>query len=162
MDEQIGALEDQIEEKNAEIETLQTDIASLDEEIAAKQVEIDETYEQFKERMVALYQAGETSSLAMLLSSDSFADFVTNVQLMQAVSESDQQLVNKLRTQKEEQQAQKDEKEAAEAEVPGGFDPDPRGRSTAGWRSAPTSSQPGKAWRRPTPRVRRPCRTWRP
>ena len=53
----------------------------------------------------------------MLLSSDSFADFVTNVQLMQAVSESDQQLVNKLRTQKEEQQAQKDEKEAAEAEV---------------------------------------------
>ena len=117
MDEQIGALEDQIEEKNAEIETLQTDIASLDEEIAAKQVEIDETYALFKERMVALYQAGETSSLAMLLSSDSFADFVTNVQLMQAVSESDQQLVNKLRTQKEEQQAQKDEKEAAEAEV---------------------------------------------
>ena len=117
MDEQIGALEDQIEEKNAEIETLQTDIASLDEEIAAKQVEIDETYEQFKERMVALYQAGETSSLAMLLSSDSFADFVTNVQLMQAVSESDQQLVEKLRAQKEEQQAQKDEKEAAEAEV---------------------------------------------
>ena len=117
MDEQIGALEDQIEEKNAEIETLQTDIASLDEEIAAEQVEIDETYALFKERMVALYQAGETSSLAMLLSSDSFADFVTNVQLMQAVSESDQQLVEKLRTQKEEQQAQKDEKEAAEAEV---------------------------------------------
>lgn len=117
MDEQIGALEDQIEEKNAEIETLQADITSLDEEIAAKQVEIDETYEQFKERMVALYRAGEVSSLSMLLSSDSFADFVTNMQLMQAVSESDQQLVDKLRTQKEEQQAQKDEKEAAEAEI---------------------------------------------
>ena len=117
MDEQINALEDQIEEKNAEIDTLQVEISSLEEDIAAKQVEIDETYALFKERMVALYQAGETSSLAMLLSSDSFADFVTNVQLMQAVSESDQQLVEKLRTQKEEQQAQKDEKEAAEAEV---------------------------------------------
>lgn len=117
MDEQINALEDQIEEKNAEIDTLQAEISTLEEEIAAKQVEIDETYALFKERMVALYQAGETSSLAMLLSSDSFADFVTNVQLMQAVSESDQQLVEKLRTQKEEQQAQKDEKEAAEAEV---------------------------------------------
>ena len=117
IDEQINALEDQIEEKNAEIDTLQVEISSLEEDIAAKQVEIDETYALFKERMVALYQAGETSSLAMLLSSDSFADFVTNVQLMQAVSESDQQLVEKLRTQKEEQQAQKDEKEAAEAEV---------------------------------------------
>ena len=117
IDEQINALEDQIEEKNAEIDTLQVEISTLEEEIAAKQVEIDETYALFKERMVALYQAGETSSLAMLLSSDSFADFVTNVQLMQAVSESDQQLVEKLRTQKEEQQAQKDEKEAAEAEV---------------------------------------------
>ena len=117
IDEQINALVDQIEEKNAEIDTLQVEISTLEEEIAAKQVEIDETYALFKERMVALYQAGETSSLAMLLSSDSFADFVTNVQLMQAVSESDQQLVEKLRTQKEEQQAQKDEKEAAEAEV---------------------------------------------
>ena len=117
MDEQINALEDQIEEKNAEIDTLLVEISTLEEGIAAKQVEIDETYALFKERMVALYQAGETSSLAMLLSSDSFADFVTNVQLMQAVSESDQQLVEKLRTQKEEQQAQKDEKEAAEAEV---------------------------------------------
>ena len=117
LSEQISLYQQQIEEKNAEIDTLQVEISSLEEDIAAKQVEIDETYALFKERMVALYQAGETSSLAMLLSSDSFADFVTNVQLMQAVSESDQQLVEKLRTQKEEQQAQKDEKEAAEAEV---------------------------------------------
>ena len=86
MDEQISTLEGQIEDKNNEIDQLEGNIDQLEEDIAAKQVEIDDTYEIFKTRMVALYQAGETSSLAMLLSSDSFSDFVTNIQLMQAVS----------------------------------------------------------------------------
>ena len=117
IDEQINSLFFFNDTATTEIYTLQVEISTLEEEIAAKQVEIDETYALFKERMVALYQAGETSSLAMLLSSDSFADFVTDVQLVRAVSGSDQQLVERRRTQKEEQQAQKDEKEAAEAEV---------------------------------------------
>ena len=91
-DDQIAALEVEIENKNAEIDQLEDDIVQLEDDIAAKQVEIDDTFELFKTRMVALYQAGETSSLAMLLSSSSFGDFVTNIRLMQAVSQSDEQL----------------------------------------------------------------------
>ena len=117
MDEQIDALEQQIEDKNNELDQLEGNIDQLEEDIAAKQVEIDDTYELFKTRMVALYQAGETSSLAMLLSSDSFSDFVTNIQLMQAVSESDEQLVETLRTQKEEQEVQKQAVEEYKVEV---------------------------------------------
>ncbi len=117
LSDEIDSLEVEIENKNAEIEQLEIKIEGLEEDIAAKQVEIDETFEQFKTRMVALYQAGETSSLAMLLSSSSFADFVTNIRLMQAVSASDEQLVNKLRGQKEEQEAIKTEAEDTKSEV---------------------------------------------
>ena len=117
MDEQISTLEGQIEDKNNEIDQLEGNIDQLEEDIAAKQVEIDDTYEIFKTRMVALYQAGETSSLAMLLSSDSFSDFVTNIQLMQAVSKSDEELVDTLRSQKEEQEVQKQAVEEYKVEV---------------------------------------------
>lgn len=117
LSDEIDSLEVEIDNKNAEIQQLEADIAQLEEDIAAKQVEIDETFEQFKTRMVALYQAGETSSLAMLLSSSSFADFVTNIRLMQAVSASDEQLVDKLRTQKGEQESIKTEAENTKAEV---------------------------------------------
>ena len=117
MDEQIDTLEAQIEDKNAEIDQLEGNIGQLEDDIAEKQVEIDDTYELFKTRMVALYQAGETSSLAMLLSSDSFGDFVTNIRLMQAVSKSDEELVDTLRSQKEEQEVQKQAVEEYKVEV---------------------------------------------
>lgn len=116
-DDQIAALEVEIENKNAEIDQLEDDIVQLEDDIAAKQVEIDDTFELFKTRMVALYQAGETSSLAMLLSSSSFGDFVTNIRLMQAVSQSDEQLVDKLKTQKAEQEETKAEVEVTKGEV---------------------------------------------
>ena len=116
-DDQIEALEAEIEDKNAEIDQLEEDIDQLEEDIAAKQVEIEDTFELFKTRMVALYQAGETSSLAMLLSSSSFGDFVTNIRLMQAVSQSDEQLVDTLKTQKAEQEETKTQVEVTKGEV---------------------------------------------
>ena len=116
-DDQIAALEVEIENKNAKIDQLEDDIVQLEDDIAAKQVEIDDTFELFKTRMVALYQAGETSSLAMLLSSSSFGDFVTNIRLMQAVCQSDEQLVDKLKTQKAEQEETKAEVEVTKGEV---------------------------------------------
>ena len=116
-DDQIEALEAEIEDKNAEIDQLEENIDQLEEDIAAKQVEIEDTFELFKTRMVALYQAGETSSLAMLLSSSSFGDFVTNIRLMQAVSQSDEQLVDTLKTQKAEQEETKTQVEVTKGEV---------------------------------------------
>lgn len=113
LDEQISSLEADIDDKQQQVEQLQKEIDRLDSEIADKQVEIDDTYQLFKQRMVALYEAGETSSLAMLLSSSSFGDFVTNIQLMQAVSESDEQLVDKLKSQLEEQQQLQSEQQQA-------------------------------------------------
>ena len=117
LDEQISSLEADIDSKQDEIDQFQQQIDQLDTEIADKQVEIDDTYEQFKTRMVALYEAGETSSLAMLLSSSSFGDFVTNIQLMQAVSESDQQLVNKLKSQLDEQEKLKAQQQQAKSDT---------------------------------------------
>ena len=117
LDDQIAALEQDIEDKQSEITRLQDEIEQLEQDIADKQVEIDDTYELFKTRMVALYEAGETSSLAMLLSSNSFADFVTNIRLMQAVSKSDEKLVDELKDKLTEQQTLKTSQEEKKSGV---------------------------------------------
>lgn len=116
----IAEKEDYIAQKEAEIIAKQG-------EIEAKQDEIDETYEIFKVRMRSLYMAGETSSLEMLFSSESFSDFLINLELMKAVSASDEQLVGKLRGQKVEQEGQKAELlaiKAAEEEALAGIEAD--------------------------------------
>ena len=57
--------------------------------------------------MRSLYMAGETSSLEMLFSAESFSDFLINLELMKAVSASDEKLVHNLRGQKAEQEQQR-------------------------------------------------------
>ena len=109
MNQQIAAYTQNIEDNEAKIAQKEEEIVQKEDEIAQKQEEIDDTYEVFKTRMRTLYMAGETSSLEMLFSADSFADFLLNVELMKAVSQSDEQLVSDLRTQKQEQEEQKAE-----------------------------------------------------
>lgn len=112
--EKIDLLNSEIEARNASIAEKeeyiagkQQEILAKEGEIEAKQGEIDTTYEIFKVRMRSLYMAGETSSLEMLFSAESFSDFLINLELMKAVSASDEQLVGKLRGQKAEQELQR-------------------------------------------------------
>lgn len=109
LNDEITALNDSITEKEEFITQKEEEIVQKEGEIEAKQAEIDQTYETFKVRMRSLYMAGETSSLEMLFSAESFSDFLINMELMKAVSASDSRLVDNLRDQKAEQEEQKAE-----------------------------------------------------
>lgn len=117
MGEQIIAVSDSIALKREEIAFKEDQIASYRQQIGEAEAEIAGTLEQFKVRMRALYVAGEMTSLQMLLSSDSFADFYLNAALMQAVSRSDEELVAKLKKQKLALEEQKAALEAAQAQL---------------------------------------------
>ena len=107
--DKISLYESQISALSDEIAATEETVAVKETDIAAKETEINDTYEIFKARMTAIYKAGETSSLEMLFSSESFADFFTTIRLMQAVSEHDEQLVDTLRVQKTELETEKQE-----------------------------------------------------
>ncbi len=114
--QKINLLQESISAMNADIDEKNDQIAQKEEEIADKELEIADTYEVFKQRMRAMYMAGENSSLEMLLSAESFSDFLTNAEMMKAISSHDQQLVDDLRTQKaaiEEEKAGIEEDKAA-------------------------------------------------
>lgn len=86
-----------------------TKIADLNTQISeneAKLAEAEEDYKQQEEllekRLVASYEAGETSYLDFLLSSDGIIDFISNYFLVTEIATTDAELLDSIEQQKNE------------------------------------------------------------
>jgi len=108
----INIIEQTISTLNADITEMSNLIEQKTKDIEKKELEITDTYEAFKQRMRAMYMAGENSSFEMLLSAESFSDFLTNIEMMKAISAHDQQLIEELRVQKSDIEKEKADVEA--------------------------------------------------
>lgn len=110
MEQELTALSEELSEKEAEL-------AQKETEIAGKEAEISDAYEQYKQRMRVTYMTGETSALEMLFSADSFADFLTNIEMMKAIAAHDADLVDSLESQKSQLQSARTNLEQTKAEL---------------------------------------------
>lgn len=81
--ERINALDAQINEKQREINE--------------KQLEIDVSFEQLGKRLNAIYLAGETSTLEVLLHSDNATELMDNMAVVQSITEHDKRLIENLK-----------------------------------------------------------------
>ena len=117
-------LQEKIEVKKAQIDTARQDIDQLNERITEltlklqkSQESIQGTIDLFKERLKALYKAGDVGTLQILLDSTSFSDFATRSEMVRAVTVHDQQLMDKIQAYKAKTQAEREENEAAKKKV---------------------------------------------
>ena len=122
-------IEAQINRINTEISKYESEIAELSENIIKLNAEIEEAtikwekakkrYEEteklFVDRMVALYEAGETSYLDVLLSSSSLTDFISNYFLISELAEYDTQLLNEIERERNSLEIAKTELENKQA-----------------------------------------------
>lgn len=122
--EYVDTLKEQIQNVQDQIDGLNNQINLLDESIKAKQQEMDEkeksvndTVEQLRERLKALYLAGEASTLEIILNSESVMDMAQKLELVNMVMDHDTALIDSLRDEAEEIAAQKKEIEEQRAEV---------------------------------------------
>lgn len=112
----IKAINSQISVLGQEIESLEKDIDSTNKNIQSTEENIKTTEQQYKERVCALYEAGETSKLELLLSSTSFTDFFNKFETIQVITDHDTKLKDDLTKQKESLESSKkelDEKKAS-------------------------------------------------
>lgn len=119
LDEQIEVVQQQIDSARTSIETLNKSIDELSANIEKSEQDIEDTMNQFKERVKAIYKAGEVSTLEILLNSESLNDFSMRSELLQSMSRRDQQLVEKLtdymnETKDEREECEKQKQEVAE------------------------------------------------
>ena len=91
---QISDYENDIEELNVTIEELETKISEAEIQLQETIEKYEEQKVSFGERMVAIYEAGETTYLDVLLSSDDIVDFITNYYLVEEMAECDNNMLD--------------------------------------------------------------------
>lgn len=121
---QIEAISSQIDTYENQIEELDTKISDLNEKISAAEKQINEKQEDYnknekllEDRLVATYEAGDTSYLDVLLSSENLTDLISNYYLVSELATYDAELLEKIQNEKEEIQKTKESLEANKQEV---------------------------------------------
>jgi murein DD-endopeptidase MepM/ murein hydrolase activator NlpD len=109
LDKQISSMQSQIDMVNSRISSLTDKISKTEAEIKQKKSDLDETKQLLRDRLRAVYVAGHSSELLVLLSADNFADMLASTQLMRSVTEHDTALMENI--QKEIKSIKKKQKE---------------------------------------------------
>ena len=106
---QVSNLNDQISNYQVEIDELDSKIDGLETQITEAQGNLTKAQEDYtnqekllKERLIATYEAGQTSYLEVILSSKSLTDFISNYYLVTQIANNDKALMEKIVEQKKE------------------------------------------------------------
>ena len=78
LDEKIATAEAELEETTEKVEILQTTIKQLEEQQKTEQEKYDTQKEVFEQRVVALYEAGDTQYIDIILKAKSITDFISS------------------------------------------------------------------------------------
>lgn len=104
---QINTVEEQIDNLNDQIASLNSDIKEKESQIAQKQKEIDTDFDKLKERLYAIYLTGDASTMEIILNAKSVMDLADKTEILQAITQHDTELIDRL---KEEMQSVSDQK----------------------------------------------------
>ena len=100
LNNQILEYEAEIETLNNEVKELETQIEEITERLQKAQEKYDEREKLLRQRIVAMYEAGETSYLDVLLNSKSLTDFISNYHILTEIAEYDTQLLDTIEEEK--------------------------------------------------------------
>lgn len=114
---QISAYQSEIEELNEKIVALETKIAEAEKQIKEDEIEYAKEQKASDDRLVAMYQTGETSYLDFLLSSASLIDFISSYYLISEITNYDTKMLEQLEEHKQKIEKQKEELEQSKKEL---------------------------------------------
>lgn len=114
---QISNYEAQIEELDDQIAGLNTKIEESEQKLQKAQEDYTKQEELLEARLVATYEAGETSYLDFILSSASITELISNYYLVTEVATSDTELLEKIQKQKQEIEEAKKQLEVDKQEL---------------------------------------------
>lgn len=117
LNNQIEVIQQEIDSYNLEITQLNDKISEKEEEISDKQASIDENFDKLKERLCALYKAGEASTLAIILDAENLSDMLRKAEMMRNITEHDTELMDTLKKEMKEIESQKAEIESSKEEL---------------------------------------------
>lgn len=117
LQEQISVVQEQILTTRENIEDLNASIQELTLKLDKSQEAVQDTIDQFKERLVAIYTAGNVSTLEILLDSESLSEFTTRMTLLDNMTARDQEIVDILEEYIESTQADRERVQAEKEQI---------------------------------------------
>ncbi len=104
LDRQIDVTQQQVVLLNQKIAESNQAIEEQNKAVAEKQAQVDQTTEDFRQRMRAMYMSEDPSMLSVLFESEGIGDFLSRMETIRRVSQHDQDLIDRLRKEKQELQ----------------------------------------------------------
>ena len=121
---QIQSLNAEISEYQDQIDDLNEQISELEDSISEAQAKLNEAEEKYtkqekllEERLVAMYEAGQTSYLDVLLSSADLTDFISKYYTISEIAEYDTELLDQMEKNKNEIEAAKENLETSKEQI---------------------------------------------
>lgn len=114
---QVMDAENELDSLKAELSELESSIETKESEITEKQAEIKRKEKLLQERIVALYEAGDSTYLDVLPGSDSLLDFLSKYEIVQQIVDADTALITDLDNDKKALENEKAELETSKAKV---------------------------------------------
>ena len=107
LDEKIQNSQTILNELNVKIEALQTSINEVKERLDVAEEKFNRQQKMLDERLLAIYESGDTQYLDVILSSKSISDFLSNYFLITELTTYDTELLEDIRKQKDEIEIEK-------------------------------------------------------
>lgn len=111
LDERIRQSENEIEELDAQVKALQEEIAGIQSQLDVAQKNYEKQKNIMEKRLIAIYEAGDTKYLDVLLSSKNISEFLSNYYLITEIASVDKDLLDEVEAEKKEIELAKQELE---------------------------------------------------
>lgn len=110
-DNKMKIQEEQVAVVEEQIAICEEELAVIEADIAEKEAELEESIEQFRQRLRALYMAGNDSLASVITGSSDFYDMLARMEFVERVSKHDNDLIESLNTQIAELEESRSERE---------------------------------------------------
>lgn len=101
LDNKIETAEKELEEQTSKITNLKKSISKIENQLNKVTEKYNKQKKLFEQRMVAVYEAGETQYLDILLKSKNLSDFISSYYIITELAQLDKDLLSELETKKE-------------------------------------------------------------
>lgn len=117
LEDKVLSYQKEMDELGGQLDTLQTSIDEATTKLTIIEADYENKQELLAERLVAMYEAGETSYLDVLLASKSLTEFISGYYMIEEMAEYDNELIKQVEEQKDEIEITKQKLEREETQI---------------------------------------------
>lgn len=114
---QIAEYENEISDLNDKIDSLESSIDTTEEEITRLEKETKEKEDLLIQRLVAMYERGQTTYLDAILGSEDITSLISNYYRIEEIAEADQSVIDSIKAKQAETESKKQQLEKEKNEV---------------------------------------------